>query len=110
MTLTEKVYLAYAVAMITPAFCRAARAWFGWTQADLAQRAMIGISTVRDFETGTRVPIQNNQQAIQRAFEQAGASFVISGDKITGLDFTEVLERAGIAATDLPSRSAQVPS
>jgi hypothetical protein len=93
--------------MITPELCRAARAWFGWTQPDLAQRASIGISTVRDFETGTRVPIPNNRQAIKRAFEEAGASFVMKDDKITGLDFTEALERAGnAAATDLPSRSA----
>jgi len=56
-------------------------------------RASIGISTVRDFETGTRMPITNNRQAIQRAFEQAGASFVVKADHIVGLDFTEALSR-----------------
>jgi ribosome-binding protein aMBF1 (putative translation factor) len=81
--------------MITPAACRATRAWFGWNQGDLASRASVGISTVRDFETGTRTPIPNNRQAIQRAFEQAGVSFVMKGDQIVSLDFTEALARRG---------------
>lgn len=96
MTLTQKVHVAYMWAMITPELCRAARGWFGWTQPDLASRASIGISTVRDFETGTRMPISNNRQAIQRAFEQAGAAFILEGDQLIGLDFKEAIARRGV--------------
>lgn len=57
---------------MSPEQCRAARAWLKWSQADLADRASIGLSTVKDFESDKREPISNNLAAIQRAFEGAG--------------------------------------
>lgn len=86
--------------MITPALCRAARGWFGWTQPDLAMRAKVGLSTVRDFETGSRIPIQNNRAAIQRAFEEAGTALIIKDNQPIGLDFSEAIARSG---TEPPS-------
>ena len=72
--------------MISPEQCRAARAWLGWPQPELAKRAGVGLSTVRDFETGTRTPIANNRHAIQRAFEDAGVRAVFADDgKPTGI-------------------------
>jgi predicted transcriptional regulator len=71
--------------MISPEQCRAARAWLGWPQPELARRAQVGLSTVRDFETGTRTPIQNNRQAIQGALEAAGIQFVFDGDQAVGI-------------------------
>ena len=66
---------------IMPEQCRAARAWLGWTQDDLAKRAGIGQSTVKDFEKGgPRKPIPNNRAAIQRAFADAGIACVFSED------------------------------
>jgi transcriptional regulator with XRE-family HTH domain len=79
--------------MITPALCRAARGWFGWTQPDLAMRAKVGLSTVRDFETDTRTPIANNRLAIQRAFEEEGVKIIMDGERPVGLDFSESLAR-----------------
>jgi transcriptional regulator with XRE-family HTH domain len=61
--------------MLTPEQCRAARAWLNWSQEDLAQRANVALSTVRDFEKGTREPIANNIESIQTAMERAGISF-----------------------------------
>ncbi len=75
--------------MISPEQCRAARAWLGWAQPELAKRAKVGLSTVRDFETGTRTPIGNNRQAIQGAFETVGVVFLHDGDKPTGLILRE---------------------
>jgi transcriptional regulator with XRE-family HTH domain len=57
---------------MSPEQCRAARAWLNWTQQELARRAGVGLSTVRDFEKGERTPIPNNLAAIRRVIEEAG--------------------------------------
>lgn len=59
-------------AMLTPAQCRSARGWLNWTQAELAKSANVGLSTVRDFESEIRTPIQNNLAAIRRALDEGG--------------------------------------
>ena len=41
----------------------------------LTRSANISLSTVRDFETGTRTPIANNIAAMRRAIEEAGIEF-----------------------------------
>ena len=58
--------------MLSPPQSRAARALLDWTQAELAARSSISLSTVRDFEAGRRMPMINNVKAMQRAFEEAG--------------------------------------
>jgi DNA-binding transcriptional regulator YiaG len=61
---------------MTPAQCRAARAWLNWPQDALAKAASVGVSTVRDFEAGRREPTRNNLTAMQAALEKGGVSFV----------------------------------
>lgn len=61
---------------ITPAQSRAARGLLDWSQTDLAERANLGQSTIRDFEAGRRVPTVNNLAAIRRACEEAGVEFI----------------------------------
>jgi ribosome-binding protein aMBF1 (putative translation factor) len=91
--LDRKSWLGYDVYMISPEQCRAARAWLGWPQPELAKRAKVGLSTVRDFETGTRTPIQNNRGAIQQALEGAGIRFLFDGEQATGLEVNPASER-----------------
>ena len=69
---------------MSPEQVRAARGWLGWSQQDLAKRASVGLSTVKDFENGTRKPIANNLQAIQRAIEGAGMKLIFgpNGDAV----------------------------
>jgi transcriptional regulator with XRE-family HTH domain len=67
---------------MSPEQARAARSWLGWTQAELAERARVGLSTVKDYEGGKRTPIANNLEAMQRALESAGIGF--TDDGITG--------------------------
>jgi len=66
--------------MLTPEQSRAARGWLDWSQEDLAQRANVSLSTVRDFEKGRRTPIANNLEAIKRAFDMAGVSLSFGKD------------------------------
>ncbi len=66
--------------LMSPEQCRAARAWLGWSQQDLAKRASVGLSTVKDFETGLRKPIANNLNALQKALEAGGMRLVQDKD------------------------------
>jgi transcriptional regulator with XRE-family HTH domain len=61
--------------MLSPEQCRAARAWLDWSQEELAQRAKVALSTVRDFEKERREPIANNIDAMQQALERGGMLF-----------------------------------
>lgn len=72
---------------MTPEQCRAARAWLDWSQDDLARAASVGLSTVRDFEKGRRVPIANNLAAMRVALETRGARFVGDGVEALGVEF-----------------------
>jgi len=62
--------------LISPAQSRAARGLLNWTLADLAGAASLGLSTVKNFESGLRVTTQANQNAIHRAFLEAGIEFI----------------------------------
>ncbi len=71
---------------MSPEQSRAARGWLGWSQSDLAKRAQVGLSTVKDFENGNRTPIANNLWAIQKALESAGVELLLDGrDKPLGI-------------------------
>jgi DNA-binding transcriptional regulator YiaG len=62
--------------ILSPAQCRAARGLVEWSQDELATRAEVGNSTVRDFEKGRRVPLDDNLTAMRRALEDAGVEFL----------------------------------
>lgn len=61
---------------MTPEQSRAARGLKDWTQAKLAEEAKVGLSTVRNFEAGRSIPVENNLNAMQRALEAAGVEFI----------------------------------
>jgi transcriptional regulator with XRE-family HTH domain len=55
--------------------CRAARALLKWKQEDLAEKAGLAISTIKDFEAERRTPHASNLRQIERAFVEAGIEF-----------------------------------
>lgn len=75
--------------MLTASQCRAARGLLDWSQADLAQAASVGLSTVRNFETGRSTPIGNNLAAIVRALETEGVQLVADGQGLVGVQMRE---------------------
>ena len=75
---------------MTPKQCRAARGWLDWTQDDLAKRASVSLSTVRDYEKGRRTPIANNLEAIRKALETSGITLVNDQNgKAKGIEWTD---------------------
>ncbi|UTC29920.1 helix-turn-helix protein [Bajunvirus bajun] len=58
---------------------KAARALLDWTQADLAQAANVGLSTLADFERGAREPIRAVMASILVALTHEGIRFVPGG-------------------------------
>lgn len=73
--------------MISPEQCRAARAWLGWSQDDLAKLAKVALSTIRDFEKGEREPIGHNLEAIEEALGRGGIHFESGTDSLTGIRY-----------------------
>jgi DNA-binding XRE family transcriptional regulator len=61
--------------VFSPALCRAARGYLGWTQEDLAGHSQVSRSTIRDFE-GQRHGLHRSTEAqLRLAFEKAGLRF-----------------------------------
>jgi transcriptional regulator with XRE-family HTH domain len=57
---------------MTPEQSRAARAWLGWSQGELAKKANVSLRAIAAFERGEQRPRPNNLIAIQRAIEAGG--------------------------------------
>jgi predicted transcriptional regulator len=64
---------------MTPEQCRAARAWLDWSQAELAKKAKVGLSTLIEFEHGCRDTRTAKRIAIQTALEKRGIRFLNAG-------------------------------
>jgi DNA-binding XRE family transcriptional regulator len=62
--------------VLTPGQCRAARGFLDWTQEDLAERAQVSRSTVRDFEKGRHDLHRSTETMIVMAFRAAGIGFL----------------------------------
>jgi transcriptional regulator with XRE-family HTH domain len=60
---------------MTPRQCRAGRALTGMTQFALARAAKVGLSTVRDYETGRRDVSAEAIARLRAALERAGVEF-----------------------------------
>jgi transcriptional regulator with XRE-family HTH domain len=62
--------------MLTPAQCRAARGLIDWSQLELAERAGVGIVTIRQLEAGNHTPRRATLDVVRRALEAGGVEFI----------------------------------
>jgi transcriptional regulator with XRE-family HTH domain len=76
MDLMEWASFAMIPTMITSSQCRAARGLLDWTQQELADRAGVGIVTVRQFEGGLNEPRRATLEVIGQALQAAGVEFI----------------------------------
>jgi len=65
--------------MFMAAQSRAGRALLEWSQAQLAKKAGLSVSTVRNFEKGRSDPYGRNLHAIEGALRTAGVEFLDAG-------------------------------
>jgi DNA-binding XRE family transcriptional regulator len=68
---------------MSPEQCRAARAWLGWTQQDLAQRGKVSLSTIQAFEKGDHRTIPATTEAMRIALEVNGIEFIEDGIRLS---------------------------
>lgn len=66
---------------ISPRTCRAGRALVGMSQEDLAQRATLSVSTLKNYEAGRSTPTRNNIQAIKNVLVAEGVKFIAADAK-----------------------------
>jgi transcriptional regulator with XRE-family HTH domain len=67
---------------------------------DLAERSHVSRSTIKDYESGGRNPIQNNLEALRRALEAEGMIFVAMPNGDLGISHKTrgTSPRAGVVA------------
>ncbi|WP_148211432.1 helix-turn-helix domain-containing protein [Brucella microti] len=66
---------------------RAARALLNWSQGDLVKASKLSLTTIRRMEDGAIGPQRSsvgNVEAVQRALESAGVTFIDAGAPSAG--------------------------
>ena len=73
------------VVMITPRQIRAARALLGWSQQQLADKAIVSLNAVTRLEKGKVDSRVSTLTAIEKALTKAGIEFLPVGEKGEGV-------------------------
>ena len=74
--LIESHSIGHIAAMVTAAQCRAARGLLDWSQQELADRAGLGIVTIRQIEADITDPRRATLVVLKQAFERSGIEFI----------------------------------
>lgn len=77
--------VAQVVRMITPRQIRAARALLGWSQQQLADKAIVSLNAVARLENGIVDSRVSTLLAIQKALAKAGVEFLSADQKGEGV-------------------------
>jgi predicted transcriptional regulator len=62
--------------MVSSSQCRAARGLLDWSQQELADKAKVGIVTIRQLEAGSHQPRRATLDVVRRCLEEAGVEFI----------------------------------
>jgi predicted transcriptional regulator len=73
------------VIMITPRQIRAARALLGWSQQQLADKAIVSLNAVTRLEKGKVDSRLSTISAVERALTKAGVDFLPAGERGEGV-------------------------
>ena len=73
------------VCMITPRQIRAARALLGWSQQQLADKAIVSLNAVTRLEKGRVDSRMSTITALERTLGKAGVEFLPAGDRGEGV-------------------------
>ncbi|WP_114772975.1 helix-turn-helix transcriptional regulator [Microvirga subterranea] len=71
--------------LLSPEQCRAARGLLNWTQEELAERADVSRSTIRDFENGRHHLHPATAAQVVAALERGGALLIPSDEAGPGV-------------------------
>ena len=71
--------------MITPRQIRTARALLGWSQQQLADKAIVSLNAVTRLEKGKVDSRVSTINAIEKTLTKAGVEFLPAGDKGEGV-------------------------
>ncbi len=69
------------IAMITARQIRAARAILGWSQQQLADKAIVSLNAVTRLERGEVDPRLSTITAVQKALIKAGVEFILADER-----------------------------
>ncbi|MGO4386107.1 helix-turn-helix transcriptional regulator [Microvirga sp. 2YAF29] len=77
--------------ILSPEQCRAARGLLDWTQEELAERAEVSRSTIRDFENGRHHLHPATAAQVVAALDKGGALLIASDEAGPGVRFRKPL-------------------
>ncbi|MGU9979867.1 multiprotein-bridging factor 1 family protein [Phreatobacter sp. HK31-P] len=77
--------------MITPRQIRAARALLGWSQQELADRAIVSLNAITRLEKGRVDSRISTLQAVENALVKAGVEFLSASHKGEGVRLSSPL-------------------
>ena len=80
-------FLSMVVGMITSRQIRAARALLGWSQQQLADKAIVSVNALARLERGEVDPRLSTLAAVQKALTEAGIEFQTADVKGEGVRF-----------------------
>jgi predicted transcriptional regulator len=77
--------MSLVIGMITARQIRAARALLGWSQQQLADKAIVSLNAVTRIERGKVDSRLSTLKAIEKALIKAGIEFIPAGEKGEGV-------------------------